>query len=65
MPSSTLFRLLVCFISLLLPLGLTGCGGADDAAKYSGNEQAMREHMQAVEAEERQHFEETSQTNKK
>lgn len=60
MPFQDLIRPLLCLASLLIPVVLTGCGGADDAAKYSGNEQAMQEHMQAVEAEERRHFEETS-----
>ena len=41
---------------LLFAIAVAGCGASDDEAFYLGDEEAVREHMQEVETQERAQF---------
>jgi hypothetical protein len=57
------FDNLICSAPLLLAVSLTGCGGlSEDEAYYLGNDEAVREHMQEVESDERANFQKTQQS---
>jgi hypothetical protein len=58
MTMTTWPRLLICLIPLAL--APTGCGSGTPPAT-ADDEAALREHMQAVDDEERAHFQETAQ----
>ncbi len=51
-----LLEKLIRSLPLLLAVALAGCGISADEEYYLGDEQAVREHMQEVEDEERVHF---------
>jgi hypothetical protein len=55
---SNLIRSTFC---LLVAVVFASCGISDDEAFYSGDEEAVREHMQEVEDDERAHFQQTPQ----
>ncbi len=60
MPVATLFEKLIRSVPALFLAVMLGCGSSDDDdAYYLGDEDAVREHMQEVENDERAHFQET------
>lgn len=66
MPSLCLSRLALILLLTLPAAALPGCGGGgtSDGIAYQGNEEAVRQHMEEVAAEERAHFEATARTEK-
>jgi len=61
MPAVRLLRKRILAIPALFAVACAGCGTFDDEELYSGDEEAVREHMREVEDDERAHFQQTPQ----